>query len=148
MGLLSRRPFTAAEEARLVAAIGRAEANNRGEVRVHVDPRKQKQAPLERAALLFRALGMDATRADTAVLLYVALADRKAAVYAGKGIHGAAEPGFWQSVIDAVGAGAAKGDLTAGLEAALDRVGALLREHAPGDDEAGNELPDAVSVGE
>jgi uncharacterized membrane protein len=148
MGLLSRRPFTKAEEARLVAAIGRAEANNRGEVRVHVDPRKQKQAPLDRAAVLFRALGMGTTRADTAVLLYVALADRKTAVYAGKGIHGAAEPGFWQSVTDAVGAGAAKGDLTGGLEAALDLVGAVLREHAPGDDEAGNELPDAVSVGE
>ena len=89
---------------------------------------------------------MERTRTDSAVLLYVSTADRKAAVFAGKGIHGAAEPAFWQTVTDAVAEGARGGDLAGGIARALDRVGDLLREHAPGEDTAGNELPDVVTT--
>jgi uncharacterized membrane protein len=138
--------FTAAEDARLVAAIGRAEKGSRGEVRVHVDVSVRTHAPLSRARKLFDDLGMGRTSGGTAVLLYVAVADRKAAVYAGVGIHGATEPGFWQTVTDTVATGARDGDLAGGIERALDQIGVVLREHAPGEDVAGNELPDQVST--
>ena len=42
---------------------------------------------LVRARQIYHLLGMSGTREDTAVLLYVALSDRKAAVFAGSGIH-------------------------------------------------------------
>jgi uncharacterized membrane protein len=80
------------------------------------------------------------------VLLYVAVSDRKAALYAGQGIHGAALPGFWQEVVDELARGFREGQALAGLEAALERIGGLLRTAVPGEDTRGNELPDVVSL--
>lgn len=141
-----KRAFTKAEDDRLVAAIRAAEKGSRGEVRVHVEQSCREGNALGRAKVLFRELRMGRTRADTAVLLYVSTGDRKAAVFAGNGIHGAADPAFWQSVTDAVAEGARAGDLAGGIARALERVGDLLREHAPGEDTAGNELPDVVTT--
>lgn len=145
--LRRKRALSRDDEALLVEAIRRAEQGNRGEVRVHIEPRTKKQEALARAAALFEQLGMRRTAADTGVLLYVAVADRKAAVFAGKGIHGAAQPGFWQEVVDAVADGFKKGQSVPGMVAAVDRIGGLLRQAVPGEDTAGNELPDTVSQG-
>jgi uncharacterized membrane protein len=137
--------ITRGQEAALVAAIRDAERGNRGEVRVHLERRCPGGNALHRARELFHKLGMPATRDDTGVLLYVAVEDRKAAVFAGAGIHGAAREGFWQQVVDAVAQGYRRGEPVGGLVEALGRIGTLLREHAPGEDMAGNELPDEVS---
>lgn len=130
---------------RLVAAIGLAERGTRGEVRVHVE-RSCKRDAIARATQLFGELGMHQTRDGTAVLLYLAVETRNVAVYAGQGIHGAAADGFWQGVTDEVATGFKTGDGLGGLERAIERIGRLLREHAPGDDDAGNELPDTVTT--
>ncbi|MCA9518319.1 MAG: TPM domain-containing protein [Myxococcales bacterium] len=145
--LLRKRHLTREGEARVVAAIGRAEAGNRGEVRVHLESRYPGDGPLGRAAALFVELGMDATRDGTGVLLYVAVDDRKAAVFAGPGVHGAGEAGFWEGVVGEVAAGFARGDRASGLVRAVERVGELLRVACPGEDAAGNELPNTVSMG-
>jgi uncharacterized membrane protein len=89
---------------------------------------------------------MRSTRDDTGVLPYVAPDARKAAVFAGTGIHGAADVQFWQCVVDVVAAGFKAGDGISGLVAGLSKIGELLRVAAPGDDSAGNELPDSVST--
>ncbi|HEX5748260.1 MAG TPA: TPM domain-containing protein [Archangium sp.] len=133
------------EEARLVAAIRRAEEGHRGEVVVRLERSCRGGEPLARAAQLFEELGMRRTAADTGVLLYVAVADRKAAVYAGQGVHGAAQPGFWQEVVDGLAQGFRAGTPVAGLETAIERIGGLLRTAVPGEDTRGNELPDVVS---
>ena len=78
------RVLSAAEETRLVAAIRRAEEANRGEVLVHVERRCPGGDALARAAKLFEKLGMRRTATDTGVLLYVAVKDHKAAVFAGQ----------------------------------------------------------------
>ncbi len=142
----SRKYLDDTQEQALVAAIKAAEAHNRGEVRVHLERRCKGPGALERAAELFGQLEMGQTQDSTGVLLYVAIEDRKAAVFAGPGIHGAAEEGFWQRVIDQVAEGCGKQDLVGGLTGALAQIGALLRESAPGQDRAGNELPDAVTI--
>lgn len=134
-------------ERRVVAAIGAAERGHRGEIAVHVEERYPGDGPLARAAELFTALGLERTAEGTGVLLYVALEDRKAAVFAGPGVHGAGAPGFWKGVTDAVARGFAGGDPAAGLEEALTEVGALLCEAAPGEDVHGDELPNRVTQG-
>jgi uncharacterized membrane protein len=145
-GTVTKAPrLDAAGEAAVVAAIKRAERGNRGEVRVHLEARAPGGDALARAEQLFRALGVHRTKDGTGVLLYVAVDDRKAAVFAGPGVHGAQGVTFWQGVTDAVAAEAREGRLAAGLVAALDLVGAALRERVAGDDRHGNELPDAVS---
>ena len=141
------RPLASEHERAVVAAIQAAEKGNRGEVRVHLEQRcPQGRGAIDRTKEIFHALGMDKTRDSTGVLLYVAVDDHKTAVFAGAGIFGATEPGFWQSVSDAVASGAKRGALHEGLVDALARVGELLRKHVPGDDAAGNELPDEVTT--
>ena len=126
-------------------AIRRAEQGNRGEVLVHVERRCEGADALARSARLFDTLGMRRTAADTGVLLYVAVEDRKAAVFAGRGVHGAARPGFWQSGTDSVAEGFNRRDAVGGLVTAVELIGGLLLTAVPGEDVAGNELPDRVS---
>lgn len=130
-----------------MGAIRAAEKGNRGEVRVHLERRLPSGADaLGRARALLGQLGMHKTRDGTGVLLYVALQSRKVAVFAGPGVHRAGETGFWKEVVQRVSAEAAKGRLVEGIIAALEEVGRLLRAAAPGEDSAGNELPDAVTT--
>jgi len=140
-----RKTLTTEHEAQIVAAIKRAEAGNRGEVRVHVEPRCQG-ASLARARELFAALGMARTAADTGVLLYVAQRSRKTAIWAGQGIHDAVDSRVWQGLVDDVASRFAAGDGIAGLCAAIDSIGDMLRKHLPGPDEAGDELPNKVTT--
>lgn len=134
-----------AQEEALNAAIAGAERGNRGEVVVHLERRCPGDSAA-RVAALFEELGLAQTRDGTGVLLYVAIQDRVATVHAGPGIHGAAEPGFWQQVADDVAEGFGKGDATAGLIAALGALGELLRASVPGEDMAGNEIANRVST--
>ena len=143
--LFGRARIRAHEDQAIVEAIRRAERGTRGEVRLHLERRCPRAEPMERARELFVALSMHATQGATGVLLYVSLRPRVACVYAGAGVHGAADPGFWVDVVDRVGRGFASGRAAAGLVEAIDAIGALLRRAAPGDDHAGNELSDLVS---
>ena len=138
--------LSAAERRELQRAIAEAERGHRGEIRVHLEGRYPGDGPLGRAAALFAELAMDQTRDDTGVLLYVAERDRKAAVFAGSGVYGARQPGFWREVTDTVAAGYRAGDRVAGLLRAIEMLGAVLREAAPGEDVAGDELPNEVTT--
>ncbi len=141
-----KKLLTAADDVRVVEAIGRAEKGNRGEVRVHLERKCEPEDPLDRAREVFAALDMYETEEQTGVLLYVALEPRVCCVFAGQGIHGAAKPGFWDDVIDEVAAGFGAGQAAKGLIEALDAIGELLREQVPGEDRAGNELPNAITT--
>jgi len=132
---------------RVVAAIRRAEAGNRAEIAVHVEARYTGDGPLARARELFVELDLDRTRDGTGVLLYVAADDHRAAVWAGPGLVGASAPGFWQEAIAEVAAGYRAGDGAGGIVRALERIGALARQVAAGEDTAGNERPDRVTFG-
>jgi uncharacterized membrane protein len=136
--------LTADQERAIVAAITAAEAGNTAEVRVHIE-RRCPGDTLERARRHFYELGMHRTRDGTGVLLYIAVDAHRAAVYAGPGVFPHVAPTVWQPVVDAVTAGYAAGDPTAGLCAGLARIGDILRLALPGDDHAGDELPDLVS---
>ncbi len=144
MAFLSRKTFSKDEEQLLVEAIKDAERGNRGEVCVHIETHCKADA-LERAAEMFHQLGMAETEESTGVLLYVASKSRKAAVFAGSGIHPAAEESFWAGVVEGVTVGFAKRAPLDGLTSALEKIGALLRDSVPGEDKAGNELPDRVT---
>ncbi|MFZ5440222.1 MAG: TPM domain-containing protein [Myxococcota bacterium] len=133
------------DEQDLLRAIANAERGNRGEVRLHLEARCVGE-PLARARAVFSRLGMHATKDDTGVLLYVATASRVCAVYSGAGIVSKPPEGFWKSVTDAVAQGFARGEPLRGLRDGLQRIGDMLREHVPGDDRAGDELPNTLSV--
>jgi uncharacterized membrane protein len=142
--LIKRRYLTAAEEARVVNAITAAEHGHRGEVQVFLEARYPGDGPLDRARALFEELGLNATREGTGALLYVAVDDHRAAVWAGPGLYHASSPDFWKAATDAVAHGFKTGDRAGGLIRALAAIGDLLLQAAPGDDVYGNELEDRV----
>lgn len=136
-----------ADRERVVEAIADAEEGNCGEVRVHIEPECPADDPLDRAREVFAELEMHDTEDRTGVLVYIADVDHRCAVFAGKGVFESRDHDFWQRVIDEVANGYQRGAPVDGIVAALAEVGEVLREQVPGDDEAGNELPDKVSTG-
>ncbi len=138
-------PLASDEEAALVAAIRNAERDNRGEVRVHIE-RTCAGDPLKRAAKVFALLGMHGVEDGAGVLVYVAVDDRKVAVYAGPGVHDAGGESFWQGVADSVAYGFAAGSGGDGLCEAVGRIGELLRRVVGGDDYARFGPPRDLSV--
>lgn len=144
--LFGKKLLSVEDDVRLVEAIRAAERGSRGEVRLHLERRCRAAEPLDRARALFGELGMHETADGTGVLLYVALSPRVACVFAGQGVHGAAEAGFWDEVVDRVGRGFAEGRAAEGLIESIARIGDLLRRVVPGEDARGNELPDSVST--
>lgn len=114
---------------------------------MHIEARFPGDGPLTRARELFDELDMDETRDGTGVLLYVAVEDRRAAVWAGPGLVGASAPEFWKDAVAQVAAGYRDGDGVGGIVKALEVIGGLARRVAAGDDTAGNERPDRVTFG-
>jgi uncharacterized membrane protein len=142
-----RAHLTLAERRSLRRAIEAAELGHRGEIRVHLERRYPGDGPTGRAAALFAELGMNRTRDGTGVLLYVAEGDRKVAVFAGPGVYETREPAHWAAVCDAVAAGYRDGDRVGGLTRGLAMIGDVLRKVVPGEDDAGDELPNEVNLG-
>jgi uncharacterized membrane protein len=136
--------LTPADRKRIATAIKAAEVGHRGEIIVHLEPRSFGD-PLRRAAKLFGKLGADKTAEATGVLLYLATANRAAAVWAGAGIAGGADLATWKPVFEALSAGRAGTDPTAMICDAIAALGRILMERAAGPDVHGNELGDGVS---
>lgn len=133
------------ERALVVAAIEDAERGNRGEVRLHLERWCLGGGAMARAEQLFHRLGMTQTQQGTGVVLYVAVRSRRAAVFAGPGVFAAAAGAQWASVVEAVRSGYRRDQGVAGIIEALECIGDLLRQVVPGEDDAGDELTDAVS---
>jgi len=87
---------------------------------------------------------MTATRQRNAVLLYVALADRRFAIYGDEGIHGAVGEDYWKAIRDGIAARFRESHYAEGLCEAVARIGETLAAefpHQPGDV---NELRDEI----
>lgn len=139
---VARVVLTPADRRRIADAIRAAEAGHRGEIVVHVEPRSFGD-PLRRAAKLFTRLGVDRTTGGTGVLLYLATAQRRAAVWAGEGIPEGDRVATWKPVFDALAAGGA--EVTATICDAIVALGKILAVRAAGPDVHGNELSDEVA---
>lgn len=140
----AREFLTEQEEQQIVDAINAAEQKTSGEIRVHIEHHCDGDA-LDRAARVFHDLGMDETRLQNGVLLYIASEDHKAAVYAGKGIHREVEDGFWDDVLQILVDHFKKEAHKKGIQKAVHKVADKLVELFPYDkkgdiDELSNEI--------
>lgn len=132
------------QEQQVIDAIARAENKTSGEIRIHIEPHCKKE-PLARAKKIFHALGMDQTELQNGVLIYIANEDKKAAVYAGAGIHTQVEEHFWQDVLDIILTHFKKQDYGAGIAKSVTQVGEKLKELFPYQAGDTNELTDEIS---
>jgi putative membrane protein len=98
----------------------------------------------EAAAREFRARGLTRTRDHTGVLLYVAVAERYAEVIADTAISQRVDDTVWRETITGVVEAIRQGRAADGLVAAVQRLGAILREHVPSSLHADDELPNRI----
>ncbi len=141
------RVLSKLEQQRLVDAIGRAEKNTSGEIRVHVEARCSVNA-YERAVEVFFTLEMDKTMARNGVLIYVAVDDRKMAIIGDEGINKVVPENFWEETLHDMRLHFSMSQFTEGLENAIERAGEKLKIYFPYDRNTDqNELSDAISLG-
>jgi uncharacterized membrane protein len=137
--------FTEQELEIIRRAIEEAESGTSGEIRVHLD-RRCPGDPVEAAQAWFDKLGMRATKQRNGVLLYLAIADRKFALYGDEGIHGILPEGTWERLRDRMLEEFTKDRFAEGIAGAVREIGEALRAHFPRLPEDTDELSDELST--
>lgn len=133
------------QEARVVEAIRLAELNTSGEIKVHLDQYCKGDA-LKRARELFGQLNLHKTEQRNAVLIFVALDSRKAAIFGDEGIHGRLDSDYWSAEMDVMIDHFKKGDFAGGLIQVVTDMGQKLKELYPYDAKTDtNEVANEIS---
>lgn len=114
-------------------------------VRMRAVPRLARYERAHRAAMRqFLAQGLQNTQARTGVLIFVALAERYAAIIADEGINAKVEQGEWDTAMADLVAAIRQRRLVDGLVAAIGRCGAILARHFPPGRANPDEIPNRV----
>jgi len=143
------RLMTEENRKKLVESIGNAEKNTSGEIRVHMESRLKKDiSPLDRAVEVFEKLEMHNTELRNGILIYVALDDKKFAIFGDKGINEKVGDDFWEKEKDEMGNYFGRGEIIEGIMYFIGRIGEKLKEFFPCQDDDVNELDNEISVGE
>ena len=122
--------ISAEQEARVVDAIRLAELNTSGEVKVHLE-RFCKGDALDRAKEKFAKLNLHKTELRNAVIVYVAIEDRKAAIFGDEGIHAKVDDDYWKMELDVMLDHFKKGEYTEGLIQVVTDIGEKLKAEFP-----------------
>ena len=138
--------LTTAEEQEIVAAIGVAEKNTSGEIRVHIE-KETSVAAIDRAMEVFRNLTMENTQERNGVIIYVAVKSKQFAIYGDKGINEKVADTFWDSTKDAMANQFRNGNFKQGLIDGILKAGEQLKSHFPYQDDDTNELSNEISKG-
>ncbi len=141
--------LSASDKQLLVQAIQAAEKTTSGEIRVFVESHiPKKQDALERATQLFFKNKMNETKDRNGVLVYVATADKKLAVYGDQAIHEKVGVEFWYSQVQEMTAHFKEGGYVEGISKVVAEIGQALTNHFPYDRVTDvNELSDEIMVG-
>ena len=143
----ARSFFTPEQQEDLKLAIMHAELDTSGEIRIHIETRCRGEAN-DRAAQIFKILGMDKTELRNGILFYLALKNRKFAVIGDSGINAMVEENFWQQLKAILIEHFARDKFTEGLVVCIGKVGAELKKYFPHQRDDINELTDDLSFGD
>ena len=138
--------LTKAEEQEIVEAIGIAEKNTSGEIRVHIE-KQTSVAAIDRAMEVFRTLNMENTQERNGVIIYVAVKSHQFAIYGDKGINEKVGADFWDLTKDAMQNHFQHGNFKQGLIDGILKAGEQLQTHFPYHDEDIDELSNEISKG-
>ena len=126
--------LTTAEEQEIVAAIGVAEKNTSGEIRVHIE-KETSVAAIDRAMEVFRNLTMENTQERNGVIIYVAVKSKQFAIYGDKGINEKVADTFWDSTKDAMANQFKNENFKQGLIDGVLNAGQQLKKYFPHQDD-------------
>lgn len=137
--------FNEAEKDAIVAAIRKAELHTSGEIRVHVDDRCDQEA-YDRAIKVFQHLRMDTKPFRNAVLIYVAVKDRKFSIIGDEALHEKVGSDYWKLLTSQLHNDFVAGQYANGILKSIATIGNTLAKYFPDVDELDrNELPDDIS---
>ena len=142
----AKKFFTKEQQKAIQKAIADAELNTSGEVRVHIDDRCKEEV-LDKAALVFHRLKMNATELHNGVLFYLAVSDQKFAIIGDKGINEKVPSNFWDLIKDTMLEKFKQQQFTEGLCQGIAMAGEKLRTHFPHQSNDTNELSNEVTFG-
>jgi uncharacterized membrane protein len=134
------------EEQEIISAIRIAEKNTSGEIRVHIEAKADKDH-FERALEVFHLLKMHNTKDENAVLIYVAVKDKKFVIYGDKGINKVVPIDFWNSTKDIMQNHFKNNDFKQGIVDGILKAGEELQAHFPWQTDDKNELSNELSKG-
>lgn len=138
--------LTQAEEQEIVEAIGVAEKNTSGEIRVHLEKTTSIDA-FDRAMEVFHLLKMDETELHNGVLIYVAVKDKTFVIYGDQGINEKVADDFWDTTRDVMVVHFKNGDFKQGLIDGIIKAGEELKKFFPYHEDDVNELSNEISKG-
>ena len=140
--------LSASDKQQLVQAIQAAEKTTSGEIRVHVESRTKKGDALTRATEIFFKQKMNDTKERNGVLVYVAVEDRKLAIYADQGIYDKVGVEFWYNQVQEMTAQFKEENYVQGMSVVIAEIGKALTHHFPYDRVSdSNELSDEIMIG-
>jgi len=123
-----------------------AELDTSGEIRVHIENTFSGDV-LDRAAFVFKQLGMNKTELRNGVLIYLAVKNRRFAIIGDSGIHKLVPENYWNEIKAKMLDHFRENRYTEGLIEAITSTGIHLKKHFPYHLGDVNELPDEVSFG-
>ncbi|MFE1597326.1 TPM domain-containing protein [Methylobacterium sp. ID0610] len=134
-------------QAGVVALILTASLSER--LRLALMPRSLRRGRVREAAqFAFRARGLTRTRGRTGLLLFLALAERHAEIVADEGVLARLDARAWADLIADLTAALRRGEVEAGLVAAVTRLGERLAAGLPPEPGSADELPNRVIIEE
>lgn len=136
--------FTKEQQALILSALKEAEKATSGEIRVHIETWLAGDA-LDRAAWIFRKIGMHKTKERNGVLFYLAVRNKKFAIIGDTGINSKVPANFWDDIRDIIQTNFGENKFTEGLVEGIKLAGIQLKEHFPREKDDINELPDEIS---
>jgi uncharacterized membrane protein len=136
--------FTKEQQALILAAVKVAEKETSGEIRVHIETKCDEDV-LDRAAWVFKKLGMHKTEERNGVLFYLAVSDKKFAIIGDAGINSKVPAGFWKEVSELLMKNFKEGKFTEGLSEGIILAGKQLQSQFPFKKDDVNELSDEIS---
>ncbi len=150
LGLFKKKPvnyFSDAEKQIVTQAIEKAEHQTSGEIRVYIESHC-KADPVTRAKEVFAQLTMHKTAERNGVLVYVAMKDKKLAIFGDEGIHTKVGDAFWQTQVGNILQHFNQQNYAEGIAAIVLEIGEALKTYFPYDEQGDkNELPDDIVFG-
>jgi len=134
------------EEHEIVQAILNAERKTSGEIRVHIEAHTRLDH-FERAKEVFHFLKMDNTKDENGVIIYIAVNDKKFAIYGDRGINKVVDDNFWDTTKNAIAAHFKEGNHKQGIIDGVLMAGKELETFFPWQHGDTNELSNEISKG-
>lgn len=144
---MSVRKFLSKEQKQqILDAIKDAEKETSGEIRLHLENHCEGDA-LDRAVVVFQKLKMHETELRNGTLIYLAVDDRKFAIFGDKGINETVPENFWQDVKEEMREHFKNENFVEGITTGIRRIGEKLKAFFPYQKDDINELSDDISMG-